>query len=70
VIAVAGGILLALVVVILFVGFVAMVRDTFRFVWRHKIALAATVVALALWAAVSVAGLYSQPYSPAPNWHH
>jgi hypothetical protein len=63
-IAVAGGILLALLAVFLLIGFVLTVRDIGRFLWRHKGAVAIDAVALGIWAAVSVAGLYSQPYSP------
>jgi hypothetical protein len=63
-IAVAGGILLALLAVFLFIGFVLMARDIGRFLWRHKGAVAIIAVAFGIWAAVSMAGLYSQPYSP------
>jgi hypothetical protein len=64
-IAVAGAvILLAMVAVFLFVGFVLMARDIGRFLWRHKGAAAIIALASGILAAVSVAGLYSQPYNP------
>jgi predicted tellurium resistance membrane protein TerC len=63
-IAVAGGILLALLVVILLIGFLLMFRDIGRFLWRHKSAVVIVVVAFGIWATFTVAGLYSKPYSP------
>jgi hypothetical protein len=61
--AVAGGILLALFVLFILFGAVAAIRDTFRFAMRHKPYTLAVLGALALGIAVSVAGSYDQ--SPA-----
>jgi hypothetical protein len=59
VIAVAGGILLALFVILVLSGLWLTARDFFRFMMRHKLPVAIVLGGFFIWAAVSVAGSYA-----------
>lgn len=68
-IAVAGGLLLALLVVFLLIGFVLAVRDGFRFLGRNKRVVGIVALAFGIWATITVVGMYSTPYGAPPAQH-
>ena len=68
-IAVAGGILLALFIILMVVGLLAAVGNTFRFLMRHLEYVGAAVAALAIWGALSYVGSHASRPSWEPNPH-
>jgi len=59
-IAVAGGILLAIFVLLVLSGLWLCVRDTVRFMWRYKLQVAVVLGGLGIYAVVAIAGSYTK----------